>query len=78
MKVVLGAGHAGRQASCLIMSVKQYRFEHPYAEFEGAPLWRAVDCAVSDVEESQGLQLRELRESVVGYICKQLRGLGVA
>ena len=55
------------------MSVKQNRPEHPYVEFEHTPLWRAVDRAVSDLEENQDLKLTELREYVVGYICKQLK-----
>ena len=57
----------------LIMSRKQNRPEHPYVEFERTPLWRAIDRAVSDLEENQDLNLTELREYVVGYICKQLK-----
>ena len=55
------------------MSVNQNRPEHPYVEFERTPLWRALDRAVSDLEENQDLKLTELREYVVGYICKQLK-----
>jgi hypothetical protein len=55
------------------MSGKQNRPEHPYVDFERTPLWRAVDRAVSDLEENQDLKLTELREYVVGYLCKQLK-----
>lgn len=55
------------------MSNKQDRPEHPYVNFEGTPLWRGVDRAIADLEENQDLKLTELREYVVGYICKQLK-----
>ena len=55
------------------MKDKQDRPEHPYIAFEGTPLWRAVDRAISDLEGNQDLKLTALREDVVGYICKQLK-----
>jgi hypothetical protein len=55
------------------MNAKQNRPEHPYVDFERTPLWRAVDRAVSDLEENQDLKLTGLREHVVGYTCKQLK-----
>lgn len=56
-----------------LMKDKQDRDEHLYTAFEGTPLWRAVDRAISDLEENQDLKLTALREYVVGYICKQLK-----
>jgi hypothetical protein len=55
------------------MNEKQNRPAHPYVEFERTRLWRAVDRAVTDLEENQDLKLTELREYIVGYICKQLK-----
>ena len=55
------------------MRDKQNRPEHPYIEFANTPLLRAVDRAISDLEENQDLKLTALREYVVGYICKQLK-----
>jgi hypothetical protein len=45
---------------------------HPYEEFEGSGLWRAVKKALSDLEKNQDLVLAERHEYVVGYICKQV------
>jgi hypothetical protein len=55
------------------MKNKQDRPEHPYVNFEGTSLWRAVDRAIADLEQNQDLKLTELREYIVGYICKQLK-----
>ena len=55
------------------MKNKQDRPEHPYINFEGTALWLGVDRAIADLEENQDLKLTELRDYVVGYICKQLK-----
>jgi hypothetical protein len=55
------------------MANTKNRPTHPYIDFERTPLWRAIDRAVSDLEGNQDLKLTELREYIVGYICKQLK-----
>jgi hypothetical protein len=45
---------------------------HPYEQFEGSDLWRAVKKALSELEENQDLVLAERHEYVVGHICKKV------
>jgi hypothetical protein len=45
---------------------------HPYLAWEGTPLWRAVDRSVADLVANQDLIEKELREYIVGYICKTI------
>ncbi len=59
------------------MKSNQDRPEHPYVNFEGTSLWRAVDRAIADLEQNQDIKPTELREYVVGYICKQLKRRGL-
>ena len=51
---------------------------HPYAAFEGTPLWRAVKKALSDLEKNQDIELKEWHQYVVGYVCGSLSKAGVA
>ena len=43
---------------------------HPYKEFEGTPLWEAIDDAISKLEQNSDVVLTTAREYVVGYIAK--------
>lgn len=45
---------------------------HPYVEYEGTPVWRAVKKAVRDLDENQDIDLTEWHQYIVGYICKKL------
>ena len=45
---------------------------HPYCEYEGTPLWRALDKGIADLVENQDLEERTRREYFVGYLCKLL------
>ena len=47
---------------------------HPYREYEGTPLWRALDKGIADLVENQDLEERTRREYIVGYLCKLLAG----
>ncbi len=43
---------------------------HPYEEYEGGPLWEAVDRAVGDLVSNGDLEEKTGRSYIVGYICK--------
>ena len=49
-----------------------------YTEYEGTPLWRAVDSALADLEENEDLELHAERRLVVGYVCEALVDAGLA
>jgi hypothetical protein len=46
--------------------------EHPYREFEGTALWKALDKGIADLVENQDLKEIAKREYIVGYLCKVL------
>jgi hypothetical protein len=48
------------------------KFTHPYAQYEGTALWKAVHKAIKDLLENRDLKETEAREYIVGYICKVL------
>jgi hypothetical protein len=52
-------------------SVEENR-SRPYQEFEGTPLWKAIDKGISDLVENQDLQEMTPRAYVVGHLCKVL------
>ena len=43
---------------------------HPYARWEGTPLWSAIEKGIVDLVGNQDLIEKEHREYIVGYICK--------
>jgi G:T/U-mismatch repair DNA glycosylase len=45
---------------------------HPYPEFENTALWKAIDTAVSELEQNQDIKLTTAKDYVVGYLCQQL------
>ena len=45
---------------------------HPYQEFEGSPLWRAVDAEIAALESNNDLKLTTARPYVVGALCQRL------
>ena len=45
---------------------------HPYTEFEGTALWKAIDAALAELEQNRDVKLSTAREYVVGYLCQQL------
>ena len=49
-----------------------------YTEYEGTPLWRAVDAALADLEENEDLEVHAERRLVVGYVCEALLDAGLA
>jgi hypothetical protein len=51
--------------------------DHPYKAFQGTPLWKRVDRAISALVKNGDLQETTGREYIVGYICKMV-GAGAA
>lgn len=49
----------------------------PYVEFEDTPLWRAIDAALTSLEENHDVAPMTARTHVVGYLCRQLHDAGV-
>jgi hypothetical protein len=45
---------------------------HPYEEFEGTALWKAIDAELGDLVANGDLTLTTAREYVVGALCKRL------
>jgi hypothetical protein len=45
---------------------------HPYRDFEGTPLWKAIDKGIGDLIKNQDLKEMTPRAYVVGYLCKIL------
>ena len=45
---------------------------HPYMEFEGTPLWKALKESMIDLDVNQDIDLTEWHQYIVGYICKNL------
>ncbi len=43
---------------------------HPYAAYEGTPIWRALDEALRDLEGNQDVKLTTVRKYVVGYFAQ--------
>ncbi len=51
---------------------------HPYQEFEGTALWKAIDAEVHSLEDNGDLKLTTARAYVIGSLCKRLMSLGLA
>ena len=49
---------------------------HPYKEFEGSDLWRAIDSELKALEKNRHIELTTAREYVVGSLCKRLVAAG--
>jgi len=45
---------------------------HPYEEFQGSPLWQAIDAELGQLEANGDLVLTTARQYVVGALCKRL------
>jgi hypothetical protein len=45
---------------------------HPYAEFEGTALWKAVETAISELEQNRDVKLVRAKPYVIGYLCQHL------
>jgi hypothetical protein len=45
---------------------------HPYKEFEGTGLWKALEKGIRDLVGNQDLKEIEHRDYIVGYLCKVL------
>ena len=45
---------------------------HPYAQFEGTPLWTAVETALAELEENNDFKSSTRRGYIVGYLCQRL------
>lgn len=51
---------------------------HPYLEYEGTPLWAALDGALADLERNRDVTITTARTHAVGYLCRALTRAGVA
>lgn len=45
---------------------------HVYEQYEGTPLWRALEGALSDLEASREVTLGTARHYVLGFLCQEL------
>lgn len=43
---------------------------HPYEQFEGTPLWEAINKGLDDLGENNDIEETTSREYIVGYLCK--------
>lgn len=43
-----------------------------YEQYEGTPLWRALEGALADLEASRELTVGTGRPYVLGYLCQEL------
>ena len=43
-----------------------------YAEYEGTPLWRALQGALADLEASREVTVGTAPRYVLGYLCQEL------
>jgi len=48
---------------------------HPYVQFEGTSLWKAIDRAVAGLERNNDLTLTTARQYAIGYLCLQVSRL---
>jgi len=46
--------------------------KHPYAAYEGSPLWRVVSKAITDLVKNGDLLVTTGHPFVVGHICKRV------
>jgi hypothetical protein len=46
--------------------------DHPYKEFEGTKVWRAIDSEIKALEKNGDLELTTARQYVIGSLCKCL------
>ncbi len=50
---------------------------HPYTEFEGTPLWAALEHALAELSDNHLLTLTTAPPYVVGLLCRRLSEAGV-
>jgi hypothetical protein len=43
---------------------------HPYAAYEGTPIWLAVDAALRDLEANRDVRITAARPYVLGYLAR--------
>jgi hypothetical protein len=53
------------------MSKARYH-KHPYAAYEGSPLWKVVNKAIAELVKNGDLSETTAHPYVVGYICKKI------
>ena len=70
------ADNSGRAGRKITNSRPPTKRTHPYENFEGTPMWKAVDRAIKALLRNRDIQLTTHREYVVGYICKQINSRG--
>lgn len=51
---------------------------HPYAEFEGTPLWSVLAAALAELEADHDVLVTTTRAHVVGLLCERVVASGLA
>jgi len=49
---------------------RNQRRTHPYARWEGTPLWKAIDKGIADLVGNNDIIEKADRKYIVGYLCK--------
>jgi hypothetical protein len=49
---------------------------HPYAAFEGTPVWVTLNQAIEELVENNDLVEQTNRNYIVGFLCKHLSEVG--
>ena len=52
---------------------KVHSATHPYAAYEGSPLWKVVSKAIKELVKNRDLSETTSQPYVVGYICRGQR-----
>lgn len=43
---------------------------HPYGNWEGTPLWEAIERGIADLSKNRDISEVTERKYIVGYLCK--------
>jgi hypothetical protein len=54
--------------------MSQSRKQHPYTQFEGSVLWRAVEKNITALVKNGDLKELTARDYIVGSICQAIAG----
>jgi hypothetical protein len=52
-----------------------YEHTSPYEKYEGTPVWKVVEKAISDLVDNDDIVETARRDYIVGFICKKLQRL---
>lgn len=49
----------------------------PFAAFRDTPIWRALESAVGELQETHEISVATAPDYVIGYLCQELVARGV-